>query len=104
MVILAPLAATMIQMGVSRSREYLADETGGRICGNPLWLASALGKLEAGNRQFPMTTAEENPATAHMFIVNPLSGLSLSGLFSTHPPIQERIDRLQRLARSANHW
>lgn len=104
MVILAPLAATMIQMGVSRSREYLADETGGRICGNPLWLASALGKLEAGNRQIPMATAEENPATAHMFIVNPLSGLSLSGLFSTHPPIQDRIDRLQRLARSANTY
>ncbi|MBF0284685.1 MAG: zinc metalloprotease HtpX [Magnetococcales bacterium] len=98
MMILAPLAATLIQMGVSRSREYLADEAGGRICGHPLWLASALAKLELGSQQIPMESAERHPATAHMFIVNPLSGASLSHLFSTHPPMGERIQRLQQQA------
>lgn len=92
--ILGPLAAALIQMALSRSREYLADDSGAHFAGNPLHLASALGKLDAYSKQMPM---QANPATAHMFIVNPLTG-RMASLFSTHPPIQERIARLQRLA------
>ncbi|MBF0294281.1 MAG: zinc metalloprotease HtpX [Magnetococcales bacterium] len=98
MLVLAPVAAILIQMAVSRSREYEADAGGARLCGNPLWLASALGKLEMGSRRIPLQSAEANPASAHMFIVSPLSGSMLAGLFSTHPPMEERIARLQRLA------
>ncbi|MDR2050215.1 MAG: zinc metalloprotease HtpX [Deltaproteobacteria bacterium] len=97
MAVLAPLAATLIQMGISRSREYLADASGARYSGNPRALASALGKLQAYGRKIPLR--RESPATAHMFIVNPLSGLSLNKLFSTHPPVEERIERLLRLSR-----
>ena len=92
MAIIAPLAAMIIQMAVSRSREYLADATGARIAGTPEGLAQALEKLGAYSRQIPMAA---NPSTAHMFIVNPLSGKSLQNLFSTHPPMEERISRLR---------
>ena len=85
MAILAPLAATIIQMAVSRSREYLADATGAQIAGSPEGLAQALEKLGAYSKQIPMNA---NPSTAHMFIVNPLSGKSLQNLFSTHPPME----------------
>ena len=95
MLILAPLAATLIQLAISRSREYAADETGAKALGNPLALASALEKLEAVNQRRPL---DASPATAHMFIVNPLSGVSLARLFSTHPPIEDRIRRLRAMA------
>lgn len=95
MAVLAPLAAMLIQMAISRSREYGADRGGAEISGNPLYLAGALRKLEMANRQIPM---DANPATAHMFIVNPLSGSGMMSLFSTHPPLQERIQRLEAIA------
>ncbi len=94
--ILAPIAAGFIQMAISRSREYLADATGASISGQPLALAGALAKLDAYSRQIPMAA---NPATENMFIVSPLAGTSFASLFSTHPPIQERIARLQEMAR-----
>ncbi|SNB46241.1 zinc metalloprotease HtpX [Geobacter sp. DSM 9736] len=97
MAIIAPIAAMLIQMAVSRSREYLADETGARICGRPLALANALRKLHTASHMIPMQEAK--PASAHMFIVNPLSGGSLLKLFSTHPPMEERIARLEGMAR-----
>ena len=93
-IILAPLAAMIIQMAVSRSREYQADASGAKLTRNPLGLASALGKLEQASRMVPMNA---NPATAHLFIVNPLSGRSLMSLFATHPPVQERIARLRSM-------
>jgi heat shock protein HtpX len=96
MAIIAPIAAMLIQMAVSRSREYLADESGARICGRPLALANALRKLNSASQIIPMQ--EARPATAHMFIVNPLSGAGLMALFSTHPPMEERIARLETLA------
>ncbi|MCK5254693.1 MAG: zinc metalloprotease HtpX, partial [Deltaproteobacteria bacterium] len=89
---LAPLAALIIQLAISRSREYLADSTGARIAGNPLGLASALEKLDYASKKIPI---KANPATSHLFIVNPLSGKSLRSLFSTHPPTAERIARLR---------
>jgi len=92
MSILAPIAAMLIQMAISRSREYLADATGAQIAGNPEGLASALGKLGAYAKQIPMRA---QPATAHMFIVNPLSGRRMANLFSTHPPLEDRIARLR---------
>lgn len=91
MMIVAPLAATIIQLAISRSREFQADATGAGICGRPHSLANALAKLEQGNRREPM---DVNPATAQMYIVNPLSGGRIAGLFATHPPIRERIERL----------
>jgi heat shock protein HtpX len=94
MIILAPIAAALIQMAISRSREFEADATGARICGNPLSLASALKKLDAGSQRIPMNA---NPATAHMFIVNPLRGGGFVKLFSTHPPMEERIARLESM-------
>lgn len=96
MAFIAPMAAMLIQMAVSRSREYLADASGAKICGNPLALAGALNKLQLASQQVPM--AEATPATSHMFIVNPLKGASLAKLFSTHPPMEERIARLQAMA------
>lgn len=90
-IILAPIAALLIQMAISRSREYAADATGAAMAGNPYGLANALRKLQEANRRIPM---EANPATSHMFIVNPLSGRSLLSLFSTHPPLEKRIERL----------
>jgi heat shock protein HtpX len=95
MLILAPFAAALIQMAISRSREYQADESGAHLCGNPMWLASALRKLEAGSQRIPM---DATPTTAHLFIVNPLHGGGLSGLFSTHPPMEARIARLEEMA------
>lgn len=96
MMILAPIAAMLIQMAISRSREYLADEGGAKIAGNPLSLAKALGKLHKGVQMMPMNA---NPATAHMFIVSPLTGGGFLTLFSTHPPIEERIKRLESMVR-----
>ena len=95
MVILAPIAATIIQLAISRAREYEADATGARIVGDPNYLASALEKLEAGVRRTP--ALEVNNAAASLFIVNPFAG-GMSGLFSTHPPIEERVARLRRMA------
>lgn len=95
MIILAPIAATLVQLAISRTREYGADAVGARIAGDPIALASALRKLESWSTRLPMGV---NPAAAHMYIINPLSGSSLAGLFSTHPPTQERIARLERLA------
>ena len=97
MMILAPIAAILIQMAISRAREFVADRDGAEICGKPAALASALGRLQEGAERVPM---DANPSTAHMFIVNPLAG-ALGGmrrLFSTHPPTEERIRRLQELA------
>jgi heat shock protein HtpX len=95
MIIVAPLAAMLVQMAISRGREYGADETGAAISGDPSSLASALRKLERGAERIPM---EANPATAHMFIVSPLTGGGLMTLFSTHPPMVERIRRLESMA------
>ena len=95
MIILAPIAATLVQLAISRTREYGADAAGARIAGDPIALASALRKLEGWSKQMPMAI---NPTTAHMYIVNPLSGSTIAGLFSTHPPTQERIARLEQLA------
>lgn len=94
--ICAPIAAMLVQMAVSRSREYAADRGGAALCGNPHYLASALRKLESSNRQSPMKNV--NDATAHMFIVNPLSGKGLQSMFSTHPPMDERVRRLEEMA------
>ena len=98
--ILAPLAAMVIQMAISRSREYDADRIGAEITGDPLWLASALAKLEAGVAQIPNPEAERHPATAPLFIVNPLSGHGMDNLFSTHPNTANRIAALEALAGS----
>jgi heat shock protein HtpX len=93
--ILAPIAATLIQLAISRTREYQADASGAMLTHNPLYLASALRKLEAANERLPMGAS---PATAHLFIVNPLSAAGISRLFSTHPPIEERIHRLEQMS------
>ena len=95
MMIVGPIAAMLIQMAISRSREYQADATGAEICGRPLSLANALLKLENGNHRLPM---DVNPAQAQMYIVNPLTAGGIASLFSTHPPMTERIKRLQDLA------
>lgn len=99
MLILAPLAAMLIQMAISRSREYAADRMGAEICQRPLWLASALEKISSAARRIPMQRAEANPATAHMFIINPLSGARLDNLFSTHPNTRNRIEALVAMSR-----
>jgi heat shock protein HtpX len=101
LLILAPIAAMLIQFAVSRSREFAADEGGAKICGKPLSLANALRKLERGVERVPMQNAGK--ATAHMFIVNPLLGGGMMKLFSTHPPTEERIARLEELATSGIH-
>ena len=93
--ILAPLAAMLIQLVISRTREYGADATGAKLIGNPYSLATALEKLDAAVRAHPLPNA--NPATAHLFIVNPLSAGAIARLFSTHPPIQERVRRLREM-------
>jgi heat shock protein HtpX len=95
MAILAPLAAGIIQMAISRTREFSADETGARMCGDPMALASALRKLGFASQRLPM---DASPQTAHMFIVNPLSAGGIAKLFSTHPPLEERIARLEAMA------
>ncbi len=96
--IAAPIVASIVQMAISRTREYSADRTGAEICGNPQALASALAKLESGASHIGNETAENNPATAHMFIINPLSGRGMDNLFSTHPNTANRIAALQELA------
>ncbi len=96
--VLAPIAAMLVQMAISRTREYAADRAGAEICGHPLWLASALAKLERGAQTIDNPEAENNPATAHLFIVNPLHARSIDGLFSTHPDMQDRIARLRAMA------
>ena len=95
--ILAPLAAMMVQMAISRAREYEADKMGAEISGRPMWLASALQRIEKGAERINMNDAERNPATAHMFIINPLHG-GLSGLFRSHPHTHERVARLRAMA------
>jgi heat shock protein HtpX len=97
MAILAPIAAIIIQMAVSRSREYQADQTGAKISGNPDSLASALEKLTTASKRVPMASS---PATSHMFIVKPFSGKSVLGLFSTHPPVEKRVERLREMKRT----
>lgn len=94
MIIVAPIAAMLIQMAISRSREYVADADGARIAGNPRYLSDALRKLQMGVEQIPMPAS---PSTAHMFIVSPLSGGGIASLFSTHPPMEERIARLENM-------
>lgn len=98
--IVAPLAAMLVQMAISRTREYAADHRGAEICGNPRWLASALGKIGSDSAHIVNDDAERNPATAHMFIVNPLSGERMDNLFSTHPNTENRIAALMRMAES----
>ena len=97
--ILAPIAAALIQMMISRTREYAADRAGGEICGNPLWLAAALEKISGRAQANEMASAERHPETAHMFIVNPLAGKGHDNLFSTHPDPANRIAALRALAR-----
>ena len=97
MMILAPLAASLIQMAISRSREYEADRVGAEICGNPMWLASALQKIEGLAQRIDNYSAERNPSTAHMFIINPLHAHKHDRLFSTHPSTYNRIEALRRL-------
>ncbi|MBT7362198.1 MAG: M48 family metalloprotease, partial [Rhodospirillaceae bacterium] len=97
MMILAPLAAMLVQMAISRNREYQADREGALICGDPEWLARALEKLEAGAKRIDNQAAEHNPATAHMFIVNPLHAHKHDSLFSTHPNTANRVARLREM-------
>jgi heat shock protein HtpX len=99
--IIAPMAAMLIQMAISRSREYHADASGARICGKPLALAGALRKLQQASTRMPMQ--EATPSTAHLFIVNPLTGASMLKLFSTHPPVEERIAKLETMALSRSY-
>ncbi|MEK9680186.1 MAG: zinc metalloprotease HtpX [Rhodospirillaceae bacterium] len=96
--ILAPLAAMLVQMAISRTREYQADKMGAEICGHPLWLASALEKLESLSKRIDNMKAEDNPATAHMFIINPLHTRKTDNLFSTHPNTANRVQRLREMA------
>jgi heat shock protein HtpX len=98
MVVLAPIAAMLVQMAISRTREYAADDMGARISGNPAGLASALAKIDAAAHQIENIPAEQNPATAHLFIINPLSGARMDNLFSTHPSTENRIAALEQLA------
>ena len=95
--ILAPIAAMFVQMAISRTREYAADREGAEICGQPLWLASALQKLEMAAQRIDNPAAERNPAAAHLFIVNPLHGRSMDSLFSTHPSMENRIRKLREM-------
>jgi heat shock protein HtpX len=103
MVIVAPLAAMIVQMAISRTREYAADNLGARICGRPDALASALAKISNAAQSIPNEAAERAPATAHLFIVNPLTGRGMDNLFSTHPATENRIAALQELAREMGH-
>jgi heat shock protein HtpX len=98
MMFLAPIAAMLVQMAISRTREFSADRLGAEICGHPLWLASALQKLDASSQRIDNVQAEMNPATAHLFIVNPLHLRSFSSLFSTHPRIEDRVRALREMA------
>ena len=95
---LAPMAAMLVQMAISRTREYEADRIGAEICGRPLWLASALEKIQTAASRVDNTAAERNPATAHMFIINPLHAHKVDNLFSTHPNTANRVARLREMA------
>ncbi len=97
MMFLAPIAAALVQMAISRTREYEADRIGAEICGNPLWLASALENIQRGAAQVDNITAERNPATAHMFIINPLHGRRMDNLFATHPATESRVAALRQM-------
>ncbi len=101
LMLVAPLAAGLVQFAISRTREYSADRLGAEICGHPLWLASALGKLESASKRVDNPQAEQNPATAHMFIINPLHGRSMDNLFSTHPNTENRIRALREMSSRA---
>jgi len=101
LVFLAPLAAMIVQMAISRTREYEADRIGAEICGRPLWLAKALENIQANAARIDNVQAENNPATAHMFIINPLHSRSVDGLFRTHPSTEERVRRLRAMAHPA---
>ena len=96
MVILAPIAAMLVQMAISRTREYSADKLGAQICGQPVWLASALAKIANAAHAIPNERAERDPGMAHMFIINPLSGERMDNLFSTHPATENRIAALEQ--------
>jgi heat shock protein HtpX len=98
LVVLAPLAAMIVQMAISRTREYSADNLGARIIGEPRWLAAALAKIDRAAHAIENPAAEANPATAHLFIINPLSGARMDNLFSTHPATENRIAALEQLA------
>ncbi|MDK3019250.1 zinc metalloprotease HtpX [Pseudodonghicola flavimaris] len=98
MMIVAPMAAALVQMAISRTREYAADRAGAEICGNPLWLASALERIQAGAARVDNVAAEQHPATAHMFIINPLHGQGRDNLFATHPSTENRVAALRQLA------
>jgi heat shock protein HtpX len=102
--ILGPIAAMLVQMAVSRSREYEADRGGAEICGQPLWLASALEKLGRLTKRIDNKQAEAAPATAHLFIVNPLHLKGLGGLFATHPSLEKRIERLRQMAAAQGQY
>jgi heat shock protein HtpX len=97
MMILAPLAASLIQMAISRSREYIADRLGAEICGNPLWLASALTSIQGFATKIDNHNSERNPSTAHMFIINPLHAHAHDKLFSTHPSTVSRVAALEAM-------
>ena len=98
MIVVAPMAAGILQMAISRSREYAADRGGAELCGHPLWLAAALRKIESAAREIPNEQAQENPASASLYIINPLGGGAMDNLFSTHPDTENRIAALQELA------
>ncbi|NVO28062.1 zinc metalloprotease HtpX [Donghicola sp. C2-DW-16] len=98
MMFLAPMAAALVQMAISRTREYEADRIGAEICGHPLWLASALQNIQRGAAQIDNMAAERNPATAHMFIINPLHGRKMDNLFATHPATENRVAALREMA------
>jgi heat shock protein HtpX len=104
LMLLAPLAAGLVQMAISRSREYEADKVGAAICGNPLWLASALQKIDAFAKGIDNVQAERNPAVAHMFIINPLHAHAHDALFSTHPATANRIAALEGMAAEGKRW
>jgi heat shock protein HtpX len=101
LMVVGPMAAALVQMAISRGREYEADRNGAEICGRPLWLASALEKMSIAASQIDNVSAERNPATAHMFIINPLHSERMDSLFSTHPSTANRIARLQEIAAGA---
>ncbi|WP_135507007.1 zinc metalloprotease HtpX [Roseovarius aestuariivivens] len=101
LMILAPLAAALVQMAISRTREYAADKAGAEICGQPLWLASALEKIAVGAAQIDNDAAERNPATAHMFIINPLHAHNHDSLFATHPATENRVRALRAIAQQS---
>ena len=102
--LLAPIAASLVQLAISRSREYEADRAGAEVSGHPLWLASALEKIEAHARATPNAVAAAHPATAHLFIVNPIAGMRLDNLFASHPAAADRIRRLRKMAGVAGPW